>query len=363
MRLASILLVIAMASVAACSSPQRRVAEPSSGAVASTSAVAARPLVNDARALAGALRGRVVVARFTDPSRNQGVADIVYYRPNGEGYVQRLLDGGPLRRFQWDVRAAAPQSNGGYIFISSDGSDDGAAVGFDRERQRLVFSDRRNGPYFSYGVIQECWPGFAPVRPPEIRICNAAMDNETLRRLAAEQPVVAAWRAAANPRARVGAFTTHAGATYATNLGNTISVKQVDGHTVTFTNQSGAVYVSHALLYARNPQVVGNEKVFAAIDQLWPLAVGKQTEAWVYNGRWSWKLNWKVTRREDVTVPAGTFDTWVIEHTETSLGGDYVGKSETWYAPEIGWNVRYRSWVETDPNAPKTEWALALARP
>lgn len=321
------------------------------------------PLAAEARDLAKAISGKVVVATFTNPLYGEGVTEIVYYRPDGTGLVDRLAAREPnLQSFRWEVRTREYPGGASYLFISGDGRDDGAAVTYLPERQRLTFSDVRYGPYFSFGLIQNCWPGFLPTRPPQqVPVCNASTDSSTLRRLETEQAAVANLRSSAMKHGDTGPFTTRPGAIYTNSLGNTVTVRRVDGHIVSFTNQAGAEFVSHALLYSRNPRVRGNEAVYAAIDSLWPLAVGKTAEAWVYNADWSWHLQWKVTQHKTVTVPAGTFDAWAIEHTETSMHDGYIGKSETWYAPSIGWNVRYRNWVETQSSTPPGGWVLTSA--
>ena len=83
---------------------------------------------------------------------------------------------------------------------------------------------------------------------------------------------------------------------------------------------------------------------------------------WVYNSDWAWQLAWKVTRREPVTTPAGTFEAWLIEHSETAIGAGYIGAPETWYSPSVGWNLRHKSWTETQPSAPTSQWELTNAR-
>ncbi|HEX6978932.1 MAG TPA: hypothetical protein VF342_06510 [Alphaproteobacteria bacterium] len=316
---------------------------------------------SDASAIADAVRGRVVVAAFTSARHGEGVAEVVYYRRDGTGYVYRLAKQEPrLETFRWQIRSRGAGGSS-YAFVSRNGDDDGAAVTLAQENQRLAFSDTRYGPHFAFGVIQGCWPGFMPVRPPTVAVCNADADGTTLRRLEMEQIAVAAMRRGYQRRPDPGAFTTRPGTIYTNSLGNTITVTGVVGRTVRFVDQNGKEFSSHALLYAQNPKVIGNESVIAAIDSLWPLEVGKQAEAWVYNPDWSWKLTWKVLGRETVNVPAGSFDAWLIEHTEASMGDYYIGKSQTWYAPEVGWNVRYRGWVEVGTRGEETEWVLTGA--
>jgi hypothetical protein len=292
------------------------------------------------------------------------VIEVVHYRPDGSGVVDRIAarEAG-LKPFHWEVRTRRPQHGAPYIFIAGDGRDDGAALRYSSERRSITFSDARYGPHFAFGIIQDCWPGFVPTRPPTaLAVCNPAADATALRRFEQEQEAAIALRANQDPLTQLGLFTTRPGASYTNSLGNTLTVQRVDGLSVTFANQNGAEFTSHALLYARNPNVQGNESVFAAIDRLFPLEAGKAAEAWVYNSDWAWQLAWKVTRREPVTTPAGTFDAWLIEHTETAIGAGYIGRAETWYAPAIGWNVRHRSWTETQPAAPTSQWELTSAR-
>lgn len=158
---------------------------------------------------------------------------------------------------------------------------------------------------------------------------------------------------------RTGAFTTRPGGVYENSYGNTLTVTNVWGHYIEFRDQQGNEYLSYALLYTPDTKLRGSEHVMQAIDSLWPLATGKSAEAWVYNAEWAWKLSWRVLGQERVQVPAGTFDAWLIEHTEESLQGGYVGKSRSWYAPSIGWNVRHSSWQQFpySPKAPE-EWEL-----
>ena len=40
----------------------------------------------------------------------------------------------------------------------------------------------------------------------------------------------------------------------------------------------------------------------------------------------------------------------------------YIGRSDTWSAPALGWNVRYKSWTESPPGGASSEWQLMNAR-
>jgi hypothetical protein len=321
-------------------------------------------LAAETRAIADALAGKVLVTGFADRTHGEGVIEIVHYRRDGTGVVDRLAAREPgLKPFRWEVRSRRPQGGAPYVFIAGDDREDGAALRYSNERQSLTFSDVEYGPHFAFGIVQDCWPGFVPTRPPSaLAVCGPAADALTLRRLAQEHSAAVALRLNQEPPSQLGLFTTRPGSTYTNSLGNTLTVRRVDGLSVTFANQNGAEFTSHALLYAANPKVRGNETVLAAIDQLFPLETGKSAEAWVYNPDWAWQLAWKVTRREPVTTPAGTFAAWLIEHTETAIGAGYIGRAETWYAPTVGWNVRHKSWTETQPGSSVSQWELTSAR-
>jgi hypothetical protein len=321
-------------------------------------------MAREAATLEDALRGHVLVTGFTNREHGDGVAEVVYYGRDGSGVVDRMAAGGAQpQTFRWTVRGRRPAGALPYVFIAGDGREDGAAVTYSAERQSITFSDVDYGRYFAYGVIQDCWPGFVPApAPANVKTCDPAADATTLRRLQAERGAAVALRNNQDYQSKFGLFTTRPGASYTNSLGNTLTVRRVDGLKVTFANQNGAEFTSHAMLYSDNPKVRGNDEVAAAINQLFPLEVGKTVEAWVYNADWAWQLQWKVTRRESIATPAGRFDAWLIEHTETAIGSGYIGRADTWYAPAIGWNVRYKSWTETPPGGTPSEWQLTAAR-
>ena len=321
-------------------------------------------MATEARVIAEALAGKVLVTGFTDPAHGEGVAEIVHYRRDGTGLVDRLAARqSGLKQFRWEVRTRRPQGGAPYVFISGDGREDGAAVRYSSERQSITFSDAQYGRHFAFGILQSCWPAFVPTRPPtNLAVCSPNADAINLRRLEQERNAAVALRDRNEPQTQLGLFTTRPGSVYTNSLGNTLTVRRIDGLSVTFVNQNGAEFTSHAMLYTSNPKVRGNENVMAAIDQLFPLELGKGAEAWVYNADWAWQLAWKVTKREPVTTSAGTFEAWLIEHTETAIGAGYIGRAETWYSPAVGWNLRHKSWTETPPGAAPSQWELTAAR-
>jgi hypothetical protein len=50
--------------------------------------------------------------------------------------------------------------------------------------------------------------------------------------------------------------------------------------------------------------------------------------------------SWSVEGRQTVTVPAGTFDCWIIVWRARSLKGDWTGFERWWYSPEAQLYVR-----------------------
>jgi hypothetical protein len=77
-----------------------------------------------------------------------------------------------------------------------------------------------------------------------------------------------------------------------------------------------------------------------AVDVLWPLATGKSVSVASRNEQRSWLLNFRVVGPERIAVPAGSFDTWLIEVEEAALSHVYRGIYRCWYAPEVGFIVK-----------------------
>lgn len=81
----------------------------------------------------------------------------------------------------------------------------------------------------------------------------------------------------------------------------------------------------------------------AAYMALWPLRVGKTVtivrQSTVYPER-RWQDVIRVARTETVTVPAGQFQTFVIETESAGLHNAFQGTLTEWWAPAIGWSVK-----------------------
>ena len=138
-----------------------------------------------------------------------------------------------------------------------------------------------------------------------------------------------------------------------------IQVTGVSGTTVTVVNASSQTLRFRAGLFStRN----GSKFVGPAIGSLWPLHVGKRLEFEEVNGEDRWHNVVQVLRREAITTPAGTFDTWVIELQERALMPAQGGFERTrtyWYAPEAGLHVRLRSAQGGGPPVRLFNWDAA----
>jgi hypothetical protein len=78
---------------------------------------------------------------------------------------------------------------------------------------------------------------------------------------------------------------------------------------------------------------------------LWPLQVGNSTELLrTHNedGR-RWRHRISVVRTETISLPFGAVDTFVLEEIVSAEVGPWKGFSTSWFAPSIGWTVRYEA--------------------
>ncbi len=133
-----------------------------------------------------------------------------------------------------------------------------------------------------------------------------------------------------------------------------------EGGKLTFASQDGMWCVgtgSSGQPWKRYAHVAGNSKFGQSlidnhVEQIWPLQLGKQIEFKVpastdnltggtaSTGIPFWYTEkYTVVRQERVTVKAGTFDAWVIEHREDA--NRFIGTDTMWYAPEVGYIIKY----------------------
>jgi len=77
------------------------------------------------------------------------------------------------------------------------------------------------------------------------------------------------------------------------------------------------------------------------VEGLWPIQVGKHASTDMITQQGGRNLRWDVVRTETITVPAGTFPTYVVEKRERSSDDSYLATERWWYAPQLGFPVKY----------------------
>lgn len=136
-----------------------------------------------------------------------------------------------------------------------------------------------------------------------------------------------------------------------TETGGTIVFGGTDGMWCTGTLEKGQSFRRYALLAGADLSWSGF--IENHIERIWPLQIGKQID-FTFQGRSSrasggvdadtpfWYVEKViVARKERLTVPAGTFDTWVIEDHQDVSRGRVIAIRTYWYAPEVGFAIKY----------------------
>jgi Protein of unknown function (DUF3108) len=85
-----------------------------------------------------------------------------------------------------------------------------------------------------------------------------------------------------------------------------------------------------------------------AVQRLWPLKVGKEISFRWTQDYFEWRETYRVVRRENLTVNAGTFDTFVVEWTAKTASPGRDQEVTLWYAPELGSFIKI---TDADPQA------------
>jgi hypothetical protein len=136
-------------------------------------------------------------------------------------------------------------------------------------------------------------------------------------------------------------------------------VRSVNGFDVVY-DINGKVTASHALLTEPGD---GNKYYPARnVESLWPLEVGKSTTFNIDGDGGNRAVNLHVVRTETITVPAGTFYTYVIERRDRSAGGANGGLT-MWYAPSVGAVVKQQEIPGSGTRGRTPYEATAIAMP
>jgi hypothetical protein len=142
--------------------------------------------------------------------------------------------------------------------------------------------------------------------------------------------------------------------------GQLLAFTQADGMRCGYVDESGAQRQRYAILVDGFGRLARHD-----LDGLWPLNVGNRIDfrvlelnptslstAWLNR---DYEESFAVVRAEAVSVPAGTFDTFVIEWREkgTNTGARSEALITLWYAPRIGYFVKSSAKiVDRDPTDP-----------
>lgn len=102
----------------------------------------------------------------------------------------------------------------------------------------------------------------------------------------------------------------------------------------------------------------------ARVGTLFPLKVGNtlkvEHRGVTRSNDWTCADKYEVTGQAKVTVPAGTYDTYVIETSQRDLGSyPWKGESTCWYSPEVGHCVKLK-WRSTNGS---DDWELVSVTP
>lgn len=121
-----------------------------------------------------------------------------------------------------------------------------------------------------------------------------------------------------------------------------VEITGADGRSVKATSANGREFLLLGMFMPR-PQL-GRPPSREAVESIWPLEIGK-TVAYDYapNPENAKVVNigrLQVLRTETVTVPAGTFEAFVVENHVRNVQGTFEGKWTYWYAPSVGFLVK-----------------------
>ena len=163
-------------------------------------------------------------------------------------------------------------------------------------------------------------------------------------------PAVAQGVAAAPPDGALGPtaeFRCPASGTVIRNsTGGQLTFTDANGFRCGFTDETGQKHERYAVFVDGYGRLARKE-----VEGLWPLKVGNTVSFHVsdngpvqvsdkYFAR-DLQETFSVGRQERITVPAGTFDTFVIDWTEQETGANPTGALTTlWYSPSVGYVVK-----------------------
>jgi len=149
--------------------------------------------------------------------------------------------------------------------------------------------------------------------------------------------------------------------------GMTNTVTRNDGFRTYFEDARGRPGLRVATFIPDNPNspLTVDER---ALAQLWPLKLGRSTTVDAKRGALAWRWQLTVVDTQTVTVPAGRFQTYVVEAIETPVVAAapdaWANITVFWYAPSTGAVVRFKSGQLLGPrrNFPQQQELLRVER-
>lgn len=92
-------------------------------------------------------------------------------------------------------------------------------------------------------------------------------------------------------------------------------------------------------VFAFGPE--GGRQMRRAMERFWPLEVGNVASyTRQEDGKPFWNDSLEVIAFEEVTVPAGTYDAYVVRYITEARNGEWAGALTSWYAPKVSWSVK-----------------------
>jgi hypothetical protein len=146
--------------------------------------------------------------------------------------------------------------------------------------------------------------------------------------------------------------------------GGELRFSGANGAYCNFTNMRGEP-ASRLNIFAADGTEFGN-RLGGKLGALWPLKVGAKLDLSYEARGGTWYFTFEVLRRERVTVPAGSFDSIVIAQTEKGSGeNNFHGVRTYWYAPEVGYFVKFDTQIVTGHRGSREiAWeALQISKP
>ncbi len=93
----------------------------------------------------------------------------------------------------------------------------------------------------------------------------------------------------------------------------------------------------------------------SAFAKMYPLEVGKTLRFERRIGERRLRDEIAVIATDRLTIPLGTFDTYVIRHRSESVDGSWRAERRAWYAPALGWIVKF---VSGDNRGREASWEM-----